>query len=258
MICLLYPKNSIRPKTFLFLALLTLANHLIAQVPAKKISLMVAFSAGTLLSVGILDVIPEALEAENIDVHRLFIILLVALIFFNYLERASLWHQQHDQQKPDVEIKNQSELKPVVLSSLIGGSIHNFVDGLVISAAFIADPLLGITTAAAIVIHEIPHRLGHFSIYLAAGLTKRNALNVNLVSGVVTVLGGLMGWLIFQDLESVTPYILMIAAGSFIYIALSDLFPYLTRRQQDDGIIQQTSLLTMGVLWVPILGQFIH
>ena len=228
------------------------------KIPAKKISLMVAFSAGTLLSVGILDVIPEALEAENIDVHRLFIILLFALIFFNYLERASLWHQQHDQQKPDVEIKNQSELKPVVLSSLIGGSIHNFVDGLVISAAFIADPLLGITTAAAIVIHEIPHRLGHFSIYLAAGLTKRNALNVNLVSGVVTVLGGLMGWLIFQDLESVTPYILMIAAGSFIYIALSDIFPYLTRRQQDDGIIQQTSLLTMGVLWVPILGQFIH
>jgi len=228
------------------------------KIPAKKISLMVAFSAGTLLSVGILDVIPEALEAENIDVHRLFIILLVALIFFNYLERASLWHQQHDQQKPDVEIKNQSELKPVVLSSLIGGSIHNFVDGLVISAAFIADPLLGITTAAAIVIHEIPHRLGDFSIYLAAGLTKRNALNVNLVSGVVTVLGGLMGWLILQDLDSVTPYILMIAAGSFIYIALSDLFPYLTRRQQDDGIIQQTSLLTMGVLWVPILGQFIH
>ena len=228
------------------------------KIPAKKISLMVAFSAGTMLSVGILDVIPEALETENINVHLLFIILLVALIFFNYLERASLWHQQHDQQKPDVEIKNQSELKPVVLSSLIGGSIHNFVDGLVISAAFIADPLLGITTAAAIVIHEIPHRLGHFSIYLAAGLTKRNALNVNLVSGVVTVLGGLMGWLIFQDLESVTPYILMIAAGSFIYIALSDLFPYLTRRQQDDGIIQQTSLLTMGVLWVPILGQFIH
>ena len=228
------------------------------KIPAKKISLMVAFSAGTMLSVGILDVIPEALETENINVHLLFFILLVALIFFNYLERASLWHQQHDQQKPDVEIKNQSELKPVVLSSLIGGSIHNFVDGLVISAAFIADPLLGITTAAAIVIHEIPHRLGHFSIYLAAGLTKRNALNVNLVSGVVTVLGGLMGWLIFQDLESVTPYILMIAAGSFIYIALSDLFPYLTRRQQDDGIIQQTSLLTMGVLWVPILGQFIH
>ena len=228
------------------------------KIPAKKISLMVAFSAGTMLSVGILDVIPEALETENINVHLLFIILLVALIFFNYLERASLWHQQHDQQKPDVEIKNQSELKPVVLSSLIGGSIHNFVDGLVISAAFIADPLLGITTAAAIVIHEIPHRLGHFSIYLAAGLTKRNALNVNLVSGVVTVLGGLMGWLIFQDLESVTPYILMIAAGSFIYIALSDLFPYLTRRQQVDGIVQQTSILAIGVLWVPILGQFIH
>jgi len=244
--------------TLVQLTSIFVAYFFVMKIPAKKISLMVAFSAGTLLSVGILDVIPEALEAENIDVHRLFIILLVALIFFNYLERASLWHQQHDQQKPDVEIKNQSELKPVVLSSLIGGSIHNFVDGLVISAAFIADPLLGITTAAAIVIHEIPHRFGHFSIYLAAGLTKRNALNVNLVSGVVTVLGGLMGWLIFQDLESVTPYILMIAAGSFIYIALSDLFPYLTRRQQDDGIIQQTSLLTMGVLWVPILGQFIH
>lgn len=67
-----------------------------------------------------------------------------------------------------------------------------------------------------------------------------------------------MGWLILHGLENMAPYILMIAAGSFIYIALSDLFPYLTRRQQDDGIIQQTSLLTIGVLWVPILGQFIH
>jgi len=228
------------------------------KIPAKKLSLMVAFSAGTMLSVGTLDVIPEALEAENIDVHLLFIILLTALIFFNYLERASLWHRQHHQEKLDTETQNQSELKPVVLSSLIGDSIHNFVDGVVISAAFIADPVLGITTAAAIVIHEIPHRLGDFSIYLAAGLTKRNALIVNLASGIVGVLGGILGWLLLHDLENMTPYILMIAAGSFIYIALSDLFPYLTRRQQVDGIVQQTSLLTIGVLWVPILGQFIH
>jgi len=228
------------------------------KIPAKKISLMVAFSAGTMLSVGTLDVIPEALEAENIDVHLLFIILLAALIFFNYLERASLWHHQHDQQKPDTEIENKSELKPLILSSLIGDSIHNFVDGVVISAAFIADPVLGITTAAAIVVHEIPHRLGDFSIYLAAGLTKRNALIVNLASGLVGVLGGVLGWLLLHDLENMTPYILMIAAGSFIYIALSGLFPYLTRRQQVDGIVQQTSLLTIGVLWVPILGQFIH
>ena len=243
---------------FVELTSIFVAYFFAMKIPAKKLSLMVAFSAGTMLSVVILDVIPEALEAENIDVHLLFIILLVALIFFHYLERASLWHQPHDLQKPGVEIQNQFELKPVVLSSLIGGSIHNFVDGVVISASFIADPLLGITTAAAIVIHEIPHRLGHFSIYLAAGLTKRNALSVNLASGVVAVLGGFMGWLILHDLENITPYILMIAAGSFIYIALSDLFPYLTRRQQSDGIVQQSSLLAIGVLWVPIIGQFIH
>jgi zinc and cadmium transporter len=83
-------------------------------------------------------------------------------------------------------------------------------------------------------------------------------LGVNLASGVVAVLGGFMGWLILHDLENITPYILMIAAGSFIYIALSDLFPYLTRRQQSDGIVQQSSLLAIGVIWVPVLGQFIH
>ena len=243
---------------FVELTSIFVAYFFAIKIPAKKLSLMVAFSAGTMLSVGTLDVIPEALEAENIDVHLLFIILLIALIFFNYLERASLWHHQHDQQKPNTEIENQSELKPVVLSSLIGDSIHNFIDGVVISAAFFADPVLGITTAAAIVVHEIPHRLGDFSIYLAAGLTKRNALIVNLASGLVGVLGGVLGWLLLHDLENMTPYILMIAAGSFIYIALSDLFPYLTRRQQVDGIVQQTSLLTIGVLWVPILGQFIH
>jgi zinc and cadmium transporter len=228
------------------------------KIPAKKLSQMVAFSAGTMLSVGTLDVIPEAIEAENIDVHSLFFILLIAIIFFNYLERASLWHHQDNQQKTDTQKHNQSELKPVVLSSLIGDSIHNFVDGVVISAAFIADPVLGITTAAAIVVHEIPHRLGDFSIYLAAGLTKKNALLVNLASGMVAVLGGVMGWLLLHELENMNPYVLMIAAGSFIYIALSNLFPYLTRRQQVDGIVQQTSLLIVGVLWVPILGQFIH
>ena len=228
------------------------------KIPANRLSLMVAFSAGTMLSVGILDVIPEALEAENIDTHLLFGTLLVGLIFFNYLERASLWHHQHHKKNTASGAHDQSELKSVIWASLIGDSIHNFVDGIVISAAFIADPTLGVTTAIAIVIHEIPHRLGDFSIYLAAGLTKRNALIVNLASGLVGVLGGVLGWLLLHELENMTPYILMIAAGSFIYIALSDLFPYLTRRQQVDGIVQQTSLLTIGVLWVPILGQFIH
>ena len=243
---------------FVELGSVFIAYFFAMKIPAKKLSLLVAFSAGTMLSVGILDVIPEALESQDINVHIIFGVLLVALIFFNYLERASLWHHEHNHYDVHTAPQGQSELKSVVLASLIGDSIHNFVDGILISAAFIVEPMLGMTTAAAILIHEIPHRLGDFSIYLAAGLTKRNATIVNLASSLVAILGGLMGWLILHDLEKMIPYILMVAAGSFIYIALSDLFPYLIRHQQNDGILQQTSLLTIGVLWVPILGQFIH
>jgi zinc and cadmium transporter len=243
---------------FVELGSMFVAQFLVMKIPAKKLSLMVAFSAGTMLSVGIINVIPEALEAENIDSHLLFTVLLAALIFFNYLERMSLWHHQHLHDRADEREQTPSELRPVVWSSLIGDSIHNFVDGVVIATAFIADPMLGVTTATAILIHEIPHRLGDFAVYLAAGLTKKNAMLVNLASAMVGVLGGILGWYILHDLEKMTPYVLMVAAGSFIYIALSDLFPYLTRRQKIDGIVNQSSLLAVGVLWVPVLGQFIH
>jgi zinc and cadmium transporter len=228
------------------------------KIPTNKLSLMVAFSAGTMLSVGAIDVIPEALEAENIDAHLLFTVLLAALIFFNYLERMSLLHHQHMHEKSDEHEQNPLELRQVVWSSLIGDSIHNFVDGAVIATAFIAQPMLGVTTATAILIHEIPHRLGDFAVYLAAGQTKKNAMLVNITSAAVGLLGGILGWYILHDLEKMTPYILMVAAGSFIYIALSDLFPYLTRRQRIDGIVNQSSLLAVGVLWIPVLGQFIH
>ena len=243
---------------FVGLTSIFIAYFFAMKIPTNKLSLMVAFSAGTMLSVGTIDVIPEALEAENIDAHLLFTVLLAALIFFNYLERMSLWHHQHLHDKADEHEQNPLELRPVVWSSLIGDSIHNFVDGVVVATAFIADPMLGVTTATAILIHEIPHRLGDFAIYLAAGLTKKNAMLVNLASATAGVMGGILGWYFLHDIEKMTPYVLMVAAGSFVYIALSDLFPYLTRRQKIDGIVNQSSLLAVGVLWVPVLGQFIH
>ncbi len=141
---------------------LLLAYAVAHRIPAKAMSLMVAFSAGTMLSAALMDVLPEALEQEGVDPHLLFGVLLLALLGFYFMERAALWRHHHHSPDAvqDLAVTPgphlHADLKPARYAVLLGDGVHNFVDGLLIAAAFMADPWLGVTTAAAIFVHELP------------------------------------------------------------------------------------------------------
>jgi zinc and cadmium transporter len=116
--------------------------------------------------------------------------------------------------------------------SLIGDSIHNFIDGLVIAATFLVDIKLGITTALAIGLHEIPQEIGDFAVLLYSGLKKRKALLFNFIIALTIVLGGLVGYFLALKIQNIVAYFLPLAAGGFLYISTSDLIPEI-RKEKD-------------------------
>ena len=237
----------------LTLSLLT-SFWLAKKIPQSALNLMVAFSAGTMLSAALLDVLPEALESGQADVHWLLAALLVGLLGFYFLERGAIWRHQHVHGIPDAD----APLVIATKASWFGDGVHNFVDGLLIAAAFAADPALGITTTLAILVHEIPQELGDFSLYLAAGYTRQHTLLMNCLSGLPIFAGGVMGWWLLKADDPVVVYVLMVTAASFIYISVSDLFPFLHKQHRVENFAKQTMLLLFGLAWVPAFGLFMH
>jgi zinc and cadmium transporter len=133
------------------------------------------------------------------------------------------------------------------LMIMIGDTFHNFIDGILIAAAFTADIKLGLVTALAIIAHEIPQEVGDFLILLHSGYTKKQALIFNLVSSVATMVGGLMAYYALQYVQSWIPIILGLAASSLIYVAVADLIPGLHKRTELKATIAQVLLILIGV-----------
>ena len=237
----------------------TLGSMLVAfwaahKVPHKVLSLMVAFSAGTMLSAALLNVLPEALENEGVDPHRLFGVLLISLLGFYFLERSALWRHQHAGVLP-TDIGAERGLLPASYALMVGDGVHNFVDGLLIAGAFMADPWLGVTTTAAIFAHELPQEIAEFAIYFSSGWSKGKALRLNLMGGLSSLLGAGVGWTLLEPGPSIS-YVLMITVASFTYISLTDLVPYLHKKHAQDGFFRQTALLLLGVAWLPALAMW--
>lgn len=234
---------------------LLLAALLAYRLPPKALGRMVAFAAGTMLAAALLDVLPEAVELSGQRLEPLFATLLAALVGFYLLERAALWRHahpgtdEHDHAAP-------SEGSAWVV--LLGDGVHNFVDGVLLAAAFLADPWLGVTTALAVIAHEIRQELGDFVLLLEVGWSRRKALWTNAASSLASVLGGVLGWLALDGMRGALPYALAVAAASFLYIAVADLMPLLHRRRHVDGFIPQTSLLAAGLICIPLVGHWLH
>jgi zinc and cadmium transporter len=135
---------------------------------------------------------------------------------------------------------------------LVGDSLHNFLDGILIAGAFLTDIHLGVVTSLAVAAHEIPQEVGDFAILLHSGLSRNRAFLYNVLSSLTTVLGGLLAWLALQEMQYVLPYVLAVAASSFIYIAVADLIPTLHQRVEGKEALQQVILITGGVLLIYI------
>lgn len=140
---------------------------------------------------------------------------------------------------------------------IIGDGMHNFVDGVLIAAAFLTDWKLGWATAIAVTAHEIPQEISDFMVLLDGGLSKSRALFLNALSGAAMTLGGVLGWLTLEHARDAIPYALTLAAASFIYIAVADLVPELQQRRQLRDTVLQLGLMSLGV-GVAVLAKLIQ
>ncbi|MCK9529647.1 MAG: ZIP family metal transporter [Gammaproteobacteria bacterium] len=215
----------------------------------------VSFAIGALLGAAFLAILPHALEAPGVDTHDLLGTVLLGLLAFFLLEKLVLWrHCHHDVCEPGHE---HHQSVPGVLI-LVGDAIHNFVDGVLIAAAFLTDVHLGIVTAIAVAAHEIPQEVGDFAILLQSGFSRAKAFAYNVLASASTVVGGLLAYFALSDVQSVVPYVLAIAASSFIYIAVADLIPGLHRRVNVGATVQQAALIAAGVIIIYFSHSTLH
>ncbi|CAN5346801.1 ZIP family metal transporter [soil metagenome] len=213
---------------------------------------MVAFSVGILLGAALLHLLPEAVES-GVEPHRLFALLLAGLLGLFLLERlAIVRHSHHHEGDAHVHERgfDARQAGRGGLPILVGDSIHNFCDGVVIAAAFAASPELGLVATLSIVAHEVPSEVGDFMVLLNAGFSRRRAVIWNLLCSLAGVAGGVAGWWLLESVGQLVPYALVLASSSFIYIALSDLIPQLHREGRRGESVLQIVLIAVGVLLI--------
>ena len=225
---------------------------------------LLSFAIGTLLGAALLGLIPHALESDfSIDPHRVGLTLLIGMLTFFLLEKLVVWRHCHhhncDGHLPKAPIQRPPHKKQAAGTLiLVGDTIHNFVDGVLIAAAFMIDIHLGIVTALAVAAHEIPQELGDFAILLRSGFSHSRALWYNALSSLSTPIGALLAYFILTDMQQFLPYALVIAASSFIYIAVADLIPDLHTKIRPSETLQQIALIAAGVFFIYLTHSVLH
>ncbi|OAE61957.1 ZIP family metal transporter [Achromobacter mucicolens] len=238
-----------------------IASWLAYKVFAKYLHHMVSLSVGVLLSVALLHLLPEAFETGVGNAHVLFGLMLASLIGFFVLEKiALLRHSHHHEGDGHHHHKghDRHEAGRGGMLILIGSSLHNLCDGVLIAAAFLTDPLLGVLTAASIIIHEVPHKLGDFVVLLNAGLRRRRAFALILFTSLCSAVGGIIGYFVLQQAQEWTPYILVVAASSFLYISVADLMPQMHERVSLSDAVPQLLLVGVGVALIYSVTTLMH
>jgi zinc and cadmium transporter len=228
-----------------------IAASLTVALLGRIVKSLVSLSVGVLLGTALLHVLPEAFESQA-SAQALFATLLGGLLFFFFLEKAELYRHGHHHEGDDPHHHHHSGFDAEQAGSggwsvLVGDGIHNFCDGLIIAAAFLADTKLGIVTALAVIAHEIPQETGDFIVLLNAGFSRRKALMFNALSGLAAVAGGVLGYFLVGPWENLFPYLLVIAASSFIYVAVADLLPQLQRHLSLGDTLAQIGWIGAGL-----------
>lgn len=204
---------------------------------------LLSYATGTLLGAAFLGMLPKALEKT--PPLAITGTVLAGIVTFFVLEKLVVWRHCHD---PSCEVHGHQGGALI----LLGDSFHNFVDGVVIAAAFLTSPALGVATALAVIAHEIPQELGDFAILLASGLSKTRAFAYNLLSSLSTLPGVLVGWYWLAEVRHAIPFVLAISAASFIYIAVADLVPDLHHRTGAKAVAAQTLLILAGIATIAL------
>lgn len=208
---------------------------------------LVSFSAGALIGGAFLHLLPEA--SEKMESEKLFFIVLIAFILFFLVEKVFHWRHCH---------KENCEIHTFGYMNLVGDSLHNFIDGLVIASVFLIDFKLGIITTFAIALHEIPQEIGDFGVLIHAGFDKVRALVLNYIVASIVILGGIAGYFTSFHTKNIVPYLLPIAAGGFIYIAASDLMPEIRKESNPKKSIKSFAIFLLGIIFMFVVKFLYH
>lgn len=260
----------------------TAASGLAMSTRAGWVPMLVSYAIGALLGASFLEVLPHAIEASaNADLTCA--IVLGGILLFFVLEKLVLWRHCHHEECEGHELLPKVEAGKYRLAAppperytkaaahahgydrgrsgmliMIGDSFHNFVDGVLIAAAFMQDIQLGVITGLAIIAHEIPQEIGDYLILLHSGYTRLRAFMLNLFSSFATLAGGLFAYFGLSAIQGVVPALLGLAAASMIYVAVADLIPGLHKRTELRATLQQISLIVLGVASIYITQQIAH
>lgn len=213
----------------------------------------VPFAAGALLAAALLDLLPEALEGNDTTPTIMSLVLCGFVVFF-VLERFLGWFHHHHDHHEQSSRRRQSTRSLIV----VGDTLHNAIDGMVIGAAFLADPVVGIITTAAIAAHEVPQEIGDFGVLLSLGMRRRTVLLVNVLSAVATVVAAVLVFGLGTTLTAYEPVLLALAAGMFIYIAGSDLVPTIHEERSTKVANYQTMILLFGIVFIGLTTTLTH
>ncbi len=228
----------------------------------------ISFAIGALLAVSFWGLIPEAFEnAKPEQIQTLSGVILAGILGFFVLEKLFIWRHCHfgeceahgdEEHHHEHSHAHGHSRRTTGAFIILGDSIHNFVDGVLIAAAFLTDVQLGIVTSLAVATHEIPQEVGDFAILLHSGYEKRKALFYNVLASLTTVIGGVLAYFCLEDLHDSLPYFLALASSSFIYIAVADLIPSLHKKTDIKTSIEQILLISAGVGLIVTLHNVVH
>lgn len=225
------------------LALAGLVLLLPDRVHEVVLPCLISYATGTLLGAALLGLVPHALAHAPAPV--VMTTLLAGVLVFFALEAALVFRHCHDDTCP-----SHAAAGPLIL---VGDALHNFVDGIVITVAFLASVPLGVATALAVVSHEVPQETGDFAILLQGGYSRGEAFAYNLLSSLSTMVGAL-GAYWWRDLVlPVLPHVMALAAASFLYIALADLVPMVHQRSASGDVYRHLPLVLAGVATIAAL-----
>ena len=202
----------------LLVSLGSLAGIMTLTMSRQKLNrillVLVALSAGSMMGGAFFHLLPEA--AKSLEIDQVYLIVFAAFTLFFLIEKLLYWRHCHD---------GHCRVHSFGYLNLLGDSLHNFIDGLIIAGAFLTDFNLGVATVLAVSLHEIPQEVGDFGVLVYSGWGRTKALIVNLLVGLTAVLGGAVGFVLAGRIDNFTAMLLPFAAGGFIYIAASDLMP---------------------------------
>jgi len=212
----------------------------------KILFLLVALSAGAMLGGAALNLIPEGMSQMDGKVFGMIFLLSFSMFFL--MERVLKWHHCHE---------GHCHVHTFAYMNLVGDAVHNFTDGVVLAAAFLTDISLGITTTFAIILHEIPQEMSDFGVLVYAGFKKGKALFYNFISALTALLGAVLTYWASAAVQGIVPYLIPVAAGSFVYIACSDLIPELHKESDMKKALAAFAMFLVGIMLIWVLASVV-